>query len=265
MTRGNGKNTQLKELERYFKYEVKPNNSIYILEQIKKLPTIVYKERTKEDINNKTKYQYEKLQEGMIFNTYKELCDFLGWNYTTSKVTRLKELKSFCKYNEDNNIYEIVEVFETRKIVIDETKNNDVEKLSIANNIILQLLLHYLSKEEEEIEQYVVSKSKLIELVGLVNCNYNTCKGRIKKASDYFGVNYQISQEFFGLNNQSFLNKIEQAMKMLRNYRVIQWQMSTMIVYNDIENIEYEYKTEYNDYIEEYENVLYTENKIKKK
>lgn len=118
---GDSKKAQFKELSKFCDYKMNPNHSIKI---IKTKPLLEIKNisneelaKIKNDINNCTEFGYEKLLKGMQFNSYKDLCEFIGWRYNLSnKDTKLKELEEFCCFECINNTYFIKDVYTTRKI-----------------------------------------------------------------------------------------------------------------------------------------------------
>lgn len=264
---GDSKKAQFKELSKFCDYKINPNHSIKI---IKTKPLLEVKNisneelaKIKNDINNCTEFGYEKLLNGMQFNSYKDLCEFIGWKYNLSnKDTKLKELEEFCYFECINNTYFIKDVYTTRRFIMrdDEKNNKKIMKNAISNCILCLISKEILENKTiaNDTDQVFVGKSKLMESVGLANINFNTCKAKILETSKYLNVDYKTTQEFFNLNNKNFLNILESGIKQLRNYRIIDWTYATNICFSNLdnENIEYGYEEVYDEVEKCYKTIM---------
>lgn len=186
--------------------------------------------------------RYNKLEEGMIFNNYKKLCEFIGWKVTTgdSKKAQFKELLRYCRYRKEGNKIIIDTKYKNIKDVVDMRKNgnnaNNI-RVNIGNVLALEILL---GKNKYHIDNglYVASKTSLLVKSGIVGLGYSTCIQKPMKTSKFLNVDYDIMQEFVHLNHKTLLNSLESGLKYLRSCRLIDFMDTRVISLIDTSNIE---------------------------
>ena len=143
------------------------------------------------------------ITEGQEIHGYKNLCRLLEIPYKKNKhhnEEQLQELRKFIDFTEVSS----------RKIIINRIIKNGIleDKRKEGNNSVYKddlrlLLLYYLKsfyKKTGE-ETLLVSRSKLAEVVNLVNCNYRLGQRDIEHLSSLIEVPEEIVYDFYSNNN----------------------------------------------------------------
>ena len=164
----------------------------------------------------------QRLQEGMIFKNYNEICDFLGCEKLqgNSKKSQHKEWSRYFEYEKDKYAYIITEIY-------DEPLPKD-DKRSVGNNSeylphIELILLDYLSKQQGKVASLTVNNIFL--LLGMVNRNYIDKAYRVEdELIDKFYIDHFNQRSYKRLNRILF-----DALNNLKNRRLIDYQSIKMI------------------------------------
>ena len=176
----------------------------------------------------------ENLQKGQIIKNYKELCFILDINPTTgySKIKQLNELQMYCNYSKDKNKFIINEIYETPIILLDRNNNKYIDL--IAN--ILVAYLHSINITNKK--SVILTAGNMMEILGLVNENYNIGNRHKKELSQVLNINLLSVYYFYNNTRNEFKNIISRSLKSLKNRRVLDYITTKMIYTNDKRYIE---------------------------
>jgi hypothetical protein len=160
----------------------------------------------------------EKLYVGQTFKNYKELCLELEMEVMTSnsKNSQMKELSRYCKFVKVGHKFKIEEIYSTPLPKTDNRSENN----SIYGNIVQLLITDLLAQCNGHIS---ISRSKLMQTIGMVNCNYSECRELIQKLAIYANVDEKVVYDFYNTTSSSFKSVIETALKSLMDKRVIMY------------------------------------------
>ena len=176
----------------------------------------------------------EKLQKGQIIKNYKELCSLLeikevGGN---AKKKQLNELQMYCNYSKDKNKFIINEIYETPIILLDRNNNKYIDL--IAN--ILVAYLHSINITNKK--SVILTAGNMMEILGLVNENYNIGNRHKKELSQVLNINLLSVYYFYNNTRNEFKNIISRSLKSLKNRRVLDYIPTKMIYTTDKKYIE---------------------------
>ena len=131
--------------------------------------------------------KFENLKEKIVIKNYKELCSLLEIKVTSgkSKKIQLEDLERFCEYHKEGNKFVIDEIFETPLPKVDGRINGN-------NNVYVEeigdILVEYISNNKKADNKVLLSFSKLINILGLVNNTYTVGNYRKKELSDILKI-----------------------------------------------------------------------------
>lgn len=160
----------------------------------------------------------EKLEVGMTFKNYKELCAELGWEVKKSvdtKNAQFSELSRYCKFSKMGHKFFIDEVYDTPLPKID-NRGKD----SIYGNLVQLLIADLLAQCEGHVS---ISRSRLMTTIGMVNSNYSECRELVQKLSKHTGIAEKLIYDFYNTSTSSFKSVIETALNNLMDKRVIMY------------------------------------------
>jgi hypothetical protein len=158
-----------------------------------------------------------KLYKGQSFKNYKELCQALEMEVkiANSKKAQLNELMRYCRFNQVGHKITIEEVYEFPQ---EKIENRGVT--SIYKDIIQLLITDLLAQCNGKIS---ISRTKLMNTIGMVNLNYGFCKEQVPKLSIYTEVDEKFIYDFYNTSSSSFRSIIETALNSLMDKRVIMY------------------------------------------
>lgn len=167
-----------------------------------------------------------KLKEGMIFRNYNELCSFMNWKNTrgNTKVARLKELDSICKWERQGNKIVINSIYNEQRAIEDNRSKNNIYIDTIETLLIFLLN----SREKEDI---FISKTKLYKILGMFNNDFeDLCYGNLGEIANDLVVDY-LTVKSFKMSSKSEANKIiNRALKSMKKRRAIEFEEGRILV-----------------------------------
>ena len=172
-----------------------------------------------------------KLKEGMIISNYKELCKILEIKALTSnsKKAQLKQLQLYCNYKKEGNKFIIMKIYDIPKLAIDNrgkaTKSNHSKYIKDITDILINYIYN-----NQNIEGYVIlSFSKLINILGLVNNTYTIGNSKKKELSDILNISLQGVNFFYKESRNEFKNIVNRSLKHLKDKKVLKYDEKIMI------------------------------------
>ena len=172
----------------------------------------------------------EKIKAGMIIKNYKELCSLLNINVTTGKarILQLMEFERYVKYHKIGNKFVIDEVFELEKEKIDKRKAKDkVSNNNMYSKDIQALIIDLLAQSKDN--QLYLSVNALMRKLEMVNDNYATGRRHVPKLSEITEVPQEYCYDFYNNINIKLRDKLETALKGLRNRALVIWNHSITV------------------------------------
>lgn len=179
-----------------------------------------------EDINIDT----SGLKIGDVIKNYKELCAVIKQNYKPGgkvRTIQLKEFKRFFDWEKSGQKFIITDVYDTPLPKIDKRKAGNNSKYVKCIELIL---LNYLSKQNGYTS--TLGKKDWWRLLGMVNQKYDQIPAEELKDVDPVITSYEI-KHFYQRSNKKLEEILFSALNSLRSRRLIEYEIQTIIVYND--------------------------------
>lgn len=180
-----------------------------------------------------------KLTNGMVFKSYRALCEIMKWKPTggDTKAANMKKLDAICTYHKQGNSIIIDEVFDTPLPMEDNRKG---KQPSIANEGIQLAILYLLSKTRCIIScddrvisdkcEIVISKGKLMWITGMVNGTFSHYMYNQDEIKDIDSV---LVAEYFDNTMKNLSGYLDRALKSLVNKALIFCSKDIVYVYKD--------------------------------
>lgn len=172
----------------------------------------------------------DKLVEGMIIKNYKELCSIVEIKPTGGRVKELnlKELERHCRYHKVKNSFVIDEVFEVAINKIDKRKDpKKVSNNSLYSKDIQALIIDILAQAKGN--AVYLSTNAFLRKLDMINDNYTTGRKYIPKLSELTQVPVDVCYDFYNNTNIKLRDKLETALKGLRNRALVIWSHSITV------------------------------------
>lgn len=167
----------------------------------------------------------EKL-ELKTYKNYKELCVVLdeGLKAGKSRSLQIKRWEKYFKYIKQGQKFIIEEIY-TEPLTKENAGNNNKYIFDIQD-----ILTDYIYKNRNpESGKVMLSFSKLINILGLVNDTYTIANCRKKELSDILNIELRAVYFFYNNTRSEFKRIIERALKNLENRSVIHCNKIYMI------------------------------------
>ena len=180
----------------------------------------------------------DRLISGMIIKNYKELCSILDIKTTGGRVKELnlKELERHCKYHKVKNSFVIDEVYEVASEKIDKRKDPKKQSNnSLYSKDIQALIIDILAQARGN--AVYLSTNAFLRKLDMINDNYTTGRKYIPKLSELTQVPQEICYDFYNNTNIKLRDKLETALKGLRNRALVMWSHSTTVCVRVAEHI----------------------------
>ncbi|SNZ09982.1 hypothetical protein SAMN05421503_1449 [Terribacillus aidingensis] len=174
------------------------------------------------------------LKEGLIIKNYKELCSLLKIEFKTSSKNReyqLKELSRYCMFTKQGHKYLINDVYNTP---LPKQDNRGLSKGSRGNRNVygdyLQMLILELLIRSNSGKELLISRSRLMKALKVVNENYHRFINRPDKLSEVVDIKTSTIKDFYATTDNNLKNAIETALKKLQNKRLLMYKTSQIVV-----------------------------------
>lgn len=130
----------------------------------------------------------------MKFKNYKELCDFLGWEYLSgnSKIAQLNKLKRNCEFVRVKQSLIIQEVFDSEEKSNDKRHHGNRSKKA---RYLRYLILVMICKNHDETGVVAFNKGQMYRELGIVNDNYHLTQSKRNILREYLGVTNEAINE----------------------------------------------------------------------
>lgn len=167
----------------------------------------------------------ENLNKYELIKNYKELCAILGIEEKggRGKTLQLKELARFFKFHKVGHKYIIDEIYEQPLRKVDKrVMANKVGKNNLYCKDIQSLIIDILARSSQE--RVYLSTNSFLKKLDMINNNYNDGRKNISKLSEIINVPKQYCYDFYYSTNNKLRDKLETALKSLRNRALISWE-----------------------------------------
>ncbi|MCM3387362.1 hypothetical protein M3649_04335 [Ureibacillus chungkukjangi] len=167
----------------------------------------------------------ENLEVGMIVKNYKEMCNLLGCEIKdgNSKKSQIKDWDCHFRYKKQGNKFIIEEIYDTPK---ERQDKHGGSRTLVFGDIVDLLVLDLLSQCDGNV---IISKSRLINLVGMTNHNYKNGKLSMNKLSEYLKTDIKVVQDFYNTNDSNFKSAIISSLNRLTDKRLISYSTVTKV------------------------------------
>lgn len=169
------------------------------------------------------------MQVGQIY-TYKQICDLTGAKYCSGEAKKAQicgdgesGFKRFFDFEKINNKYIIVDIYEKELPVGGRSKGNN----SVYSTFIELILMNYLANKEDSGAE-IFTRRKLWLLLGMTNDKYGRISNNSLKLIDKSITDYEINH-FYNRSNRKLEKILLSALGNLRNRRLIDWELQTVI------------------------------------
>ncbi|STO12829.1 Uncharacterised protein [[Flavobacterium] thermophilum] len=174
------------------------------------------------------------IKAGQTFKNYKELCSVLGEKVMAgnSKKAQLKEWERYFSYTKDGHKFIITEIYNEPKERDDKRilGNNAAYYIDYIEILLLNLFAEYAEQEQRTL---LLSKSKLLYLLKMINTNYLFYRDKTNKLSEYINISEEEIKDFYESSNNTLTSNIETALRRLRQQSLAHWSYVTAICYLD--------------------------------
>lgn len=163
---------------------------------------------------------------------YKELCEFFGVEPKAggqSKISQIKDLERMGDFKKDPKGYGYTIYSKYKEIKPKETARGRYRQADYIDAIELLILDLIIQKNKEELHM-VISKSKLLKELNMINSNYNECRKRQAKFSKYLDIKEEIINEYFDTTSRMLEGNLETALKNLEKKRLIFLEQRIMVI-----------------------------------
>ncbi|EHR9037950.1 hypothetical protein ACV3K4_08795 [Clostridium perfringens] len=171
----------------------------------------------------KREMRIENLEVGKVIKNYKELCNVMGWDVVSgnAKKSQIKELDRYCNYHKEGNKFVIDEIYENPLPKIDARLNGN-------NNVyveeIADILVEYIANNKNKDKKVLLSFSKLINILGLVNNTYTVANNRKSELAEILNMKLSAVHYFYNTSRAEFKKIINRALRNLQNRSVIKYE-----------------------------------------
>ena len=169
-----------------------------------------------------------------FYKNWKEICNIMNWktiggNYKKSK---LKELESICKFRKVGHGFNILEIYDKPKEIID--MRGKTGNSSIFIDDISDLILYECSKLNKKDYYFIDLSSSMLSLkLGMINLNYIDSRFYKKK----FSIKYNIPKDNLELYYKNIRDRntgrIISALNKLMSQGLIVWNWGYNIKHNN--------------------------------
>ena len=165
---------------------------------------------------------FDRLERGLEFKNFKELCEFLDMKVKTGKAKQLfmDELSRHCEYRKEGKKIYIYEVLKMPKDKVD--KRKDPKKMSNNNKYskdIQALIISLLASADGHTVYLPVSS--MLKTLDMINTNYQDARKHIPKLAEITCVPEAHCHDFFNTNSVKLKEKLETALRGLRNRSLV--------------------------------------------
>ena len=162
-------------------------------------------------------YNYNNLEVGQTYKSYRQLCDTLGAKVEAgnSKKAQLREWECYFLYRKQGNKFIIDEIYE---IPLDKEETRG--RPSVYGNMVQLLILDLLGKSRGSI---VISANKLMEAIGMTNENYGKCQDNALGLSDYSNMEIGYIYDFYNSTGSGLRGVIKTALNNLDKKLIINY------------------------------------------
>lgn len=184
-----------------------------------------------------------KLTNGMVFKSYRALCENMNWESSggNTKRANIKKLNAICTYHKQGNSIIIDEVFDTPLPLPSPIKDGRGGKQpSIANEGIQLAILYLLSEarciiscDDKVISdkcEIVISKGKLMWITGMVNGAFSHYMYNQDEIKD---IDSGLVAEYFDKTMKNLSGYLDRALKSLVGKALIFCSKDIVYVYKD--------------------------------
>lgn len=153
------------------------------------------------------------------YKNWNEVCKVMNWKTGggNTKVKNLKLLDSICKYRKEGYKYIIEEIYQEQKQIIDKRKEGN--NTSILSNEIQFSILYLLSQEPNN--NMIISKSKLLQMTGLINSQFNNINANKLIYANNRDLNYYTVAKTLERTYTYVSQYLQRALKQLENKLLI--------------------------------------------
>lgn len=188
----------------------------------------------------------ENLVSGMIIKNYKELCSLLDVPVKVgkSKILQVQDFERYFKYHKIKNAFIIDEVYEVANSKVDKRKDpKKVSNNSLYSKDIQSLIIDILAQAKGN--AVYLSTNAFLRKLDMINDNYTVGRKYIPKLSELTQVPQETCYDFYNNTNIKLRDKLETALRGLRNRALVMWthsitvcvRVSEHIRLNDMEDV----------------------------
>lgn len=174
------------------------------------------------------------LHVGQVLKNYKELCHALGEKVQAgnSKKAQLKNWERYFSYTKDGHKFIINEIYDTPKEKDDRRilGNNAAYYIDYIEMLLLNLFAEYAEQGQRTL---LLSKSKLLYLLKMINTNYLFYRDKTNKLSEYINISETEIKDFYESSDNTLTSNIDTALRRLRQKALAHWTYTTAICYID--------------------------------
>lgn len=210
---------------------------------------------------------YVRFLVGTEIKNYKEMCKLLGEEIKGGKGKKFQmdNWKRYFNFEKQGQKFIITEIYDTPFPTVEAQRKREGLYVQYIECLLMDLIITSTNKSASGKRQLVIPKNKLYEMLGMVNERYSrfygkerTLIGLIEEIENVgaetddskFDLSYYDVDEFYKMSGSRLNNILKTALKSMRNRRLIDYERSYVIVYND-NNTDLDLSNIFDDYVEE--------------
>ncbi|RXZ78178.1 hypothetical protein EBB07_29425 [Paenibacillaceae bacterium] len=161
-----------------------------------------------------------RLSKDQKVKSYKEMCELLNEKVKTgnAKIAQLNEWERYFTYEREKFSFIIKEVYQEPL-----PKTETISHVQIIEILLLDMLATH---DQQEL---LISKTKLLKRMKIINDIYNFIKKNQNKSSQYLNVNVLSMNDFFASTDRTLKYQVEKAFNNLKNKYIINWSKEVIL------------------------------------
>ena len=180
----------------------------------------------------------ENLVSGMIIKNYKELCSLLDVPVKVgkSKILQMQDFERYFRYHKVKNSFVIDEVYEMASSKVDKRKDPKKQSNnSLYSKDIQALIIDILAQAKGN--AVYLSTNAFLRKLDMINDNYTVGRKYIPKLAELTQVPQEVCYDFYNNTNIKLRDKLETALKGLRNRALVIWSHSVTVCVRVAEHV----------------------------
>lgn len=191
---------------------------------------------------------------GQEIKNYKEMCKLLGEEEKGGKGKKyqMANWKRFFNYEKKGQKFIITEIYDQPFPTIEAQRKREGLYIQYIECLLMEMIVTSTSNSVNGKKQIIIPKNKLYVMLGMANERYSRFYGKervlislieeienvgVEGKEDKFTLSYYDVEQFYKTSGSRLNNILKTALNSMRNRKLIDYERSYVIVYNDDNDI----------------------------